>query len=156
MGHEDSFIHGLGAFLFGHIFYIIAFRVASSKRSAQTLLAHFLPYGLWCVSVVTYMFALGNPGGFLVPLFGYTTFLCLACWSASVYCLDRVAPSEAALPLRIWHKYAPAIGTSLFCSSDMMIALDKFVPLFHSTSTIRMVYMILYYVGQWAIAYSAL
>lgn len=83
--------------------------------------------------------------------------LFIICWFASLYSSERTAPPHIiGAPKKLWHQYAPVIGAVLFTTSDMMIALDKFLPSFYSTSTARMIYMGLYYIGQLAIAYSTL
>jgi uncharacterized membrane protein YhhN len=156
MNHSDAFIHGLGAFLVGHIFYAIAFRSVSSERRLHWQLAHLIPFGIWCGVVLVYLHQFGNTGPFFIPLCGYTILLMVVCWNSSLAALDRIAHAELPMHLAFWQKYAPVIGAVLFTSSDMMIAFDKFLPAFYSSSTTRMIYMILYYVGQWAIAYSTI
>lgn len=153
---EDSFIYGLLAFLVGHIFYATAFRMMSKERRWLPQLLHLLPYLAWCLASLFYLKTYGNTGSLFGPLCGYTSLLLTICWFSSLATLERHPPQHLPPQLWFWQKYAPVIGAVLFTTSDMMIAFDKFLPNFHSTSTTRLIYMILYYVGQTAIAYSTL
>jgi len=156
MGHTDAFIHGLLAFLIGHIFYAVAFRMVSKERRLLHQTLHLVPYLIWCCIVLWYIKQHGNTGPMFIPLCLYTMLLVVVCWSSSLAAMERIAHADLPLQLWFWQKLAPIIGAVLFTSSDMMIAFDKFVPEFHSTSTTRMIYMIMYYVGQAAFAYSTL
>jgi uncharacterized membrane protein YhhN len=156
MRHSDSFIHGLLAFLIGHIFYAVAFRMVSKERRILHQAIHLAPYLLWCCLILWYLKSYGNTGPFFIPLCGYTMLLVVVCWFSSLAAMERIAHADLPPQLWFWQKCAPVIGAVLFTTSDMMIALDKFLPNFYSTSTTRMVYMILYYVGQAGFAYSTL
>jgi uncharacterized membrane protein YhhN len=156
MQHSDSFIHGLLAFLVGHIFYAVAFRTISKERRFLHQAMHLIPYLLWCGAVLWYLKSYGNLGSMFIPLCCYTMLLCVVCWFSSLAAIGRIAHADLPPQLWFWQKCAPVIGAVLFTTSDMMIAFDKFLPNFHSTSTSRLIYMILYYVGQAAIAYSTL
>ena len=127
----------------------------SGNKGLLHELRHSAPYLLWCIAILAHLKMHGDTGPLFVPLCFYTSMLFIVCWFSSLYAAERTAPPHiSSVTGKLWHQYAPVLGAVLFTTSDMMIALDKFLPSFYSTSTARMVYMVLYYVGQLAIAYS--
>ena len=130
---ERSFDPGLGAFLLGHILYIVGFHTA-------------LPFGRWSlVILVPLAVAGGGVTRWLWPHLGrrkltvatYVLVISVMVWGGFSTSWNRVLPWTAA-----W-------GALLFYFSDLAVARQRFVrPVFVN----RAVGLPLYYAGQFLIA----
>lgn len=106
------FVHGLGAFLVGHLFYLGAF--SEKNRRLRPLL--LLPLLLGSVGIVLLC---GEQAGPLVgPIVVYCTALSCVAWRA----MARVTGNPLDRP----DQWAGAIGAVLFTLSDGLIALNRF------------------------------
>ncbi len=132
------FQHGVFAFLLAHVCYVVAF--ASDAREPQLLRAlPFLLYGCG-------MFAFLRPGlGALAPAVGaYVVAICSMLWRAAARVGHAGEPTQAE-----WSGFAGAV---IFAASDSLIALDRFhAPI----AGVQTPIMLLYWIGQLGIAWSA-
>lgn len=134
LGH---FLPGLVAFLLAHVAYVAGF-VASDRRPA---LARAIPFAAWGVAVLAVLWpGLGPMAG---PVSLYVVVICTMMWRAAAR-LGGATPARAAgLGLA---------GALCFAASDTLIALDRF----HApVSGARWPIMLLYWLGQWGLAASA-
>jgi len=133
------FLAGLIAFLLGHLAYIGAYLKATRRVSLWRAIPFFL-YGLG-------IYALLWPGleSMAVPVGIYILAICAMMWRAAA-CLG-----SAGQPTR--GEWAALIGAILFALSDSLIGISAFLnPLAWLTYPI----LILYWMGQLGIAYSAI
>jgi uncharacterized membrane protein YhhN len=132
------FLPGLLAFLAAHLAYVAAFVVAE-RRPALGRLLPFLAWG-------TAAFALLRPGlgTMALPVGAYVAVICTMMWRAAA----RVGgPSTTALAGLLGLAGAVAFG-----ASDTLIAFDRFSSPIPGA---RWPIMVLYWLGQWGLAASA-
>ena len=146
---RSLFVPGLLIFLVAQILYIAAF-VGMSKRGSWVRL---LPFAVWGLIV----FLILNPylGDQLLPVAVYIVALVIMPWRAAamVGAHGRVETFEMTA----------LVGALAFALSDTLLALNRFI--WHNTLTmfsiqesapfIATLVMILYWLGQWAIALAA-
>jgi uncharacterized membrane protein YhhN len=132
------FLPGLLAFLTAHVAYLAAF-VADEHRPA---FARGLPFLAWGAGA----FALLRPGlgGLALPVAVYVAVICTMMWRAAARVGSPAVPPLAAV--------LGLAGAVAFGASDTLIAFDRFsAPI----PGVRWPIMILYWLGQWGIAASA-
>lgn len=133
----ELFVPGLAAFLLAHLCYVAAF-VSSDARPAAWRALPFAAFGLAA-------FAALRPGlgATALPVGAYVATICTMMWRAAARVAGRT-PSDAA-----WVGLAGALA---FGASDTILAFDRFSrPIAGAGWPI----MILYWLGQWGIAASA-
>lgn len=128
---------GLVAFLIAHVAYVAAF-VSADRRPA---LARALPFVAWGLGA----FETLRPGlgTMTTPVAVYVAVICTMMWRAAA----RVGGSGSALASLLGLAGAVAFG-----ASDTLIAFDRFA---EPIPGVRWPIMILYWLGQWGIAASA-
>lgn len=136
--HNSLFLYGLISFLIAHLCYIVAF----SRRYRGLRLTWFLPFALWGGGV--YVFLFSKLGSMTVPVGVYVAVICVMMWRATT-CLGW---NEKYRHLA----WAGMLGAISFAISDTMIAFNKFYEPFVAA---RYGIIVLYWLGQWGIAYSA-
>ncbi len=135
---EAGFLPGMLAFLIGHLFYVAAY--LNADRAARW--ARAVPFVLWGAGVI-YLLQEGlSAAGMLIPVSLYTAVICTMMWRA----VARIRPG-AGLDVG-W----AVAGALLFAVSDTLIAVTRFGP-----DIVGAPYwiIILYWLGQWGIAQSA-
>ena len=129
----DLFIFGLGSFLIGHIFYIVAFTKRSQKKEFLALTILLL------IGMVIFIILYKNLGEMKISVAAYMLVILIMVWRA--WCQKSVNK------LAIWG----FIGAVLFLISDANIAFNKFCCHYAAADW---VIMILYWAGQYLIYYS--
>lgn len=139
---ERAFLGGLGAFLLGHLAYVIAFVLVQP-------LAHWNGWVVPApvvVAALVYAWLWPHLGSMRVPVLGYTTVItamALSGLSLSIY----VQPSELPHPPAM----LATAGACLFFISDLAVARDKFV----SEGPLNRLWGLpAYYFGQLLLAWS--
>lgn len=132
------FLPGLGAFLLAHVLYTLAFLSAESRPA----LARALPFAAWGLGT----FALLRPGlgSLTLPVGAYVVVITVMMWRAAA----RVGSPQAGRAA--WLGLAGALA---FGASDTLIAVTRFL---QPIEGVRLPIMLLYWLGQWGIAASAL
>lgn len=131
------FLPGLLAFLAAHLAYLAGFLAAASRPA----LLRALPFAAWGVGV----YAVLRPGlgEMTVPVAVYMAVICAMMWRAAAR-VGGAVPQAARLGLA---------GALAFAASDTLIAFDRF----HAAIPgVGWPVMILYWLGQWGIAASAI
>lgn len=131
------FLYGLLSFLVAHLCYIVAF----TRRYRSLRLLWFVPFVLWGGGV--YLFLFPKLGGMALPVGVYVTVICAMMWRATA-CLGWSVS-------RNYLAWAGMLGAISFAISDTMIAFNKFNAPFAAA---RYGIIVLYWLGQWGIAYS--
>jgi uncharacterized membrane protein YhhN len=132
------FLPGLFAFLAGHVAYIAAF-LSVERRPA---LGRALPFVAWGAGT----FALLRPGlgSMAVPVAVYVAVIMIMMWRAAARVGSRRTPALAAM--------LGLAGAVAFGVSDTLIAFARFdAPI----PGVRLPILLLYWLGQWGIAASA-
>lgn len=138
------FLPGLVSFLVAHVFYVLAY--TSDTRALAPLRA--LPAYAYGASLVVWLWPGLGPMG--APVAIYAAVICTMLYRAAAR-LGHVEPSSGRLALA---------GAITFAASDSLIAIGRFgghvvdESLRTSTSW-RLAIMTTYWLGQWAIAASA-
>jgi uncharacterized membrane protein YhhN len=133
------FLAGLIAFLLGHLAYIGAYL----KTSRELAIGRAIPFFLYGLGI----FALLWPGlgNMALPVGIYILAICAMMWRAAACLGSERKPTRG--------EWAALIGAILFALSDSLIGIFAFLnPLAWLTYPI----LILYWLGQWGIAYSAI
>lgn len=126
---RDLFVVGLAAFLFAHLAYLRAYVVDTRAPAPSALLvASVGGTGLFS------LLAWHNLGDLLIPVASYTLTISVMLWRA-------LACGGLA-----------AFGALSFVLSDSLIGIDRFVSAFAAAPYFI---ILLYWLGQWAIAASA-
>ena len=136
----DLFVFGLGAFLLGHLCYLVAYLSDSRRLAPLALLLALLAGGS--------MFAVlaSQPlGPLLIPVALYALTISAMLWRA----LARVG--EPGIERR--SAWLAAGGALLFVASDSMIGINRFVAPFEAA---KYAIIITYWLGQYGIAASAM
>ena len=147
-GSKELFIGGLGAFLIAHVMYLQSFRASSKRGTWSWLHPSTVRVALPCLTVV-YASLLSVvvprlPSDLLMPVVVYG----LAISAMVLFSIDRLnRSSEGANESNC----LAVIGAFVFMSSDILIALNKFVVPFHRA---KLFVMTTYYFGQICIALS--
>lgn len=134
----DLFVFGLGAFLLGHLCYLVAYLGDTRRLAPLALLAALAASGG--------MFALlaSKPlGPLLVPVALYALTIGAMLWRA----LARLG--EPGIERR--SAWLAAVGAALFVLSDSLIGINRFVAPFEAA---KFAIMITYWLGQFGIAAS--
>ena len=135
---EAGFLLGMLAFLIGHLFYVAAY--LNADRTARW--ARAVPFVLWGATVI-YLLRPGlTAAGMLIPVSIYTAVICTMMWRA----VARIRPG-AGVEVG-W----AVMGALLFAVSDTLIAVTRFGP---EIAGAPYWIIILYWLGQWGIAQSA-
>ena len=132
------FLPGLFAFLTAHVAYVAAF-LSVERRPA---LGRALPFVAWGAGA----FALLRPGlgSMALPVAVYVAVIMIMLWRAAARVGSPRTPALAAL--------VGLAGALAFGVSDTLIAFDRFdAPI----AGVRLPIMLLYWLGQWGIAASA-
>jgi alkenylglycerophosphocholine hydrolase len=132
------FVPGLLAFLAAQVSYTAAF-VAARRRLLPARAVPFLVYGVGVLLTLRQ-----GLGPMALPVGVYVAVICTMMWRAAARVGDPASP--AAGP---WLGLAGALA---FGASDTLIALDRFAAPIPGVSV---PIMLLYWLGQWAIAASA-
>jgi uncharacterized membrane protein YhhN len=136
---EKMFTAGLGAFLLGHVFYIIGF-------SSLTSLGRWISPGaglITGISAIIFFWLRPHLKSVLVPVLFYIlviTAMLSGAWA--VYWKSALPAPAKALIL---------MGASCFYLSDLFVARDKFI---RDEFQNRLIGLPLYYLGQFALAFS--
>lgn len=104
----DIFLLGLGSFLLGHIFYIIAFFVKDHRFEIMKLIP-FCLYG-----IILFTFLRGGLGSFYYPVMAYSIVIITMVWRAFEL------KGEATNSRYVFY------GALLFCISDSLLAISMF------------------------------
>jgi len=130
---EKLFIFGLGSFLFGHIFYIIAFLLSLKNIAAFPLWG--LLFVLPSIAVIIKVFrkTQGKLGDIQIPIYFYMGVIFVMGFCAIL----RLAELNVLSFFLVW------LGANLFILSDGMIALNKFDEEFpHAELYIKITYVL--------------
>ncbi len=133
-----TFLPGLLAFLVAHVAYIAAF-VARERRPA---LLRALPFAAWGVAAFGHMRA--GLGALALPVAAYVAIITAMMWRAAARVGSPHVPRQAAL--------LGLAGALCFGASDTVLAIDRFA---EPVPSARWLVMVLYWLGQWGIAGSA-
>ncbi len=143
-GDEIFFILGLGAFLVGHLLYMLAYRELRWKEGGmlptQKLRVSF-PIALAGTGLIVVL--LPYLGGLMIPVMVYAVVL-MGMVMASFFRFGRTSPDSFWLV---------AAGALLFMISDSILAINKFHTPFASAGPLI---MLTYIVGQYLIVEGAL
>lgn len=115
------FMLGLGAFLIGHICYIVGFRMTTKPQYASILKKRpyvILPVLLYVV--IIFMYLQPHLGSLFVPVFVYM----LVISTMLIVAIDRLGKVQMRSYLSI------LIGAIAFVISDSLLAINKFVGAF--------------------------
>jgi uncharacterized membrane protein YhhN len=126
---------GLGAFLLGHIFYMIAYRKGSK---GAWKLSPFWIAALLLTGTITLYFVLPHIGTMLVPLVVYA----LVLFTMAIIAKERQERVTVKSYRLVW------FGALCFVASDTALAFDLFV---RSSQYLRVFLMVLYAVAQYRI-----
>ena len=135
----DLFVFGLGAFLIGHLCYLVAY-LSDSRRFAPLALLLALTAGGGMFAVLA-----SRPlGPLLIPVAFYALTISAMLWRA----LARVGEPNVARA----SAWLAAVGAVLFVISDSLIGINRFVAPFDAA---RYAIIVTYWLGQFGIAASA-
>ncbi len=135
----DLFVFGLGAFLIGHLCYLVAY-LSDSQRFAPLALLLALAAGGGMFAVLA-----SRPlGPLLIPVAFYALTISAMLWRA----LARVGEPKIARA----SAWLAAVGAVLFVISDSLIGINRFVAPFDAA---RYAIIVTYWLGQFGIAASA-
>ncbi len=137
---EKMFLAGLGAFLLGHVFYIIGF-------SSLTSLARWISPGvaiIACLSAIIFFWLRPHLGSRLAPVLFYILVISVMLSGAWAILWKSAFPNPS--------KALILMGTSCFYFSDLFVARDKFI---RDEFQNRLIGLPLYYLGQFSLAFSA-
>ena len=135
----DLFVFGLGAFLLAHLAYLRAY-LSDCKQPAWLALLLALASGGTMFAIL----ASANLGPLLIPVACYALAISAMLWRALAR-LDQPG-------LNICSTRLAAAGAALFVLSDSLIGINRFVASFEAAP---LTIMLSYWLGQWAIAASA-
>jgi alkenylglycerophosphocholine/alkenylglycerophosphoethanolamine hydrolase len=135
----DLFVFGLGAFLLGHLCFLLAY-LGDSRRPALLPLAIAAAFGIGMFSLL----AQNGLGPLQIPLALYALTISCMLWRA----LARIGVASIASR----SAWLGAIGAVLFVLSDSMIGLNRFVGHFAGADV---AIILTYWFGQLGIAASA-
>jgi uncharacterized membrane protein YhhN len=135
----DLFVFGLGAFLLAHLAYLRAYLLANRQLAPLPLLVAAAAGG-----AIFALLATGGLGNLLLPV---------ACYALAISAMLWRALARLGMGLDRQSALLAAGGAALFVISDSLIGINRFVSPFASAS-----YLIIlsYWLGQWAIAASAM
>lgn len=137
-GNPSHFVHGLVAFLLGHVAYIVGF----TREARRPALLRALPF--FGLAGVVLAVALPHAGPLAMPIGVYGVVIAAMMWRAAA----RVGVEGAAgLP------WLGLVGAVLFAFSDSMIAVNKFVAPFIGA---RPLILVTYWMAQLLVALSVL
>jgi uncharacterized membrane protein YhhN len=132
------FLPGLLAFLAAHAAYVGAF-VAGERRLA---LGRLVPFAAW--SMAAYATMRPGLGTLALPVAAYVAVITVMMWRAAARVGSPAVPRRAAR--------LGLAGAIAFGASDTLLALDRFA---EPLPDAQLWIMVLYWLGQWAIAASA-
>ncbi|MEN0106964.1 MAG: lysoplasmalogenase [Pseudomonas sp.] len=136
----DLFVFGLGAFLLGHLAYLVAYFSDSRAVAPLALLVALVAGGSMFATLAS-----AGLGGLLVPVALYALTISAMLWRA----LARTqAPGISRLSAGL-----AAGGAALFVLSDSLIGINRFVSPFEGA---HYAIILTYWLGQWGITASAL
>lgn len=136
----DFFVFGLGAFLLGHLAYLVAY-LGDSRRFAPLALLVALAAGGSMFATL----ANAGLGGLLIPVALYALAISAMLW--------RALARTGAASISRQSAYFAALGAALFVLSDSLIGINRFVAPFDEA---RYAIILTYWLGQWCITASAL
>ena len=142
-----AFAGGLGAFLVGHVAYVIAFaiQVPPGRWIEGPMPAVILPIAALAVAVVRWLWPhLGSLRG---PVLAYVGVICTMMIGAVACALSKAAPADATT------RSLEVAGAALFFASDLSVARDRFVA---EGFVNRAWGLPAYYAGQLLLAWSTL
>ena len=134
---EQTFLPGVLAFLFAHIFYIGAFL----SRTRTLKLSYAVPFAVW--GLLVYVLLFSNLGGMTAPVALYVVVICTMMWRAAT----QIGTKEASLA----DERAGALGAVSFGLSDTLIALNRW---YTPIPQVKYFIMVLYWLGQLGIGLS--
>lgn len=137
---KSLFLYGLISFLIAHIWYIVGFL----KKSKDLALLRLLPFALYGGGVYAFLFQ--KLGPMTIPVGVYVSVICVMMWRAAAV----IQEGDKHTRMLAW---LALVGALSFAISDSMIAFNKFNAPFTGARTLIIV---LYWLGQWGIAYSTL
>ena len=140
---ENKFMQGMSAFLFGHIFYIIAFFLLVNNILAFPIWGFIFFVPVIIILFLTYPKFKKYLGDLRIPVHIYLIAILLMHISA-ILLLAKLSILNPSF-LFIW------LGSLLFILSDSLIALDKFNENLKVPNVAVMI-MITYIIGQFLIA----
>ncbi len=133
------FLAGLIAFLLGHLAYIAAYLQCTRRLAFWRMIPFFL-YGL---GIYTLLWP--GLGAMAIPVGIYILVICVMMWRAAACVGSEGQPTRG--------EWAALIGAILFALSDSLIGIVAFL---NPLAWLSYPILILYWLGQWGIAYSAL
>jgi len=136
----ELFVFGLGAFLLGHLAYLVGY-LGDSKRFAPVALLLALIGG---GSMFATLYSAGL-GGLLIPVALYALAISAMLW--------RALARTSATGISRRSAWLAALGAALFVVSDSLIGINRFVSPFPEA---RYLIILTYWLGQWGIAASAM
>lgn len=136
----ELFVFGLGAFLLGHLAYLVAY-----LSDIRTLSPLALGIALIAGGSMFATLASAGLGGLLIPVALYALTISAMLWRA----LARLG----AAPVNRRSAWLAAAGATLFVLSDSLIGVNRFVMPFAGA---HVAIMLTYWLGQWGITASAL
>ena len=134
---EKTFLVGVLAFLFAHIFYIGAF--FTRERALKP--GYALPFVVWGVFIFALVYS--NLGGMVLPVGIYIFVICVMMWRASAQIQTEEVSQRNAR--------AGAVGAVLFGLSDTLIAVNRW---YAPMPELRYLNIALYWLGQLGIGLS--
>jgi uncharacterized membrane protein YhhN len=136
----ELFVFGLGAFLLGHLAYLMAYLSDSRRFAPLALLLALIAGGSMFATLAS-----AGLGSLLIPVALYALAISAMLWRA----LARVSCASISRQ----SAYLAAIGAALFVLSDSLIGINRFVSPFAGA---HYAIILTYWLGQWGITASAL
>ena len=134
---EQTFLAGVLAFLFAHIFYTGAF----FERTRAFKPVYAVPFAVW--GILVYAVLLPNLGDMTIPVALYVAVICTMMWRAAAQTETKEASRADAR--------AGALGAVSFGLSDTLIALNRW---YQPMPEVRYLIIALYWLGQLGIGIS--
>jgi uncharacterized membrane protein YhhN len=136
----DLFVFGLGAFLIGHLAYLVAYLSDSRSAAPLALLLALIAGGSMFATLAS-----AGLGGLLMPVALYALTISAMLW--------RALARTGATHISRRSAWLAAAGAALFVLSDSLIGINRFVTPFPGA---HYAIILTYWLGQWGITASAL
>jgi uncharacterized membrane protein YhhN len=134
------FVFGLGAFLLGHLAYLVAYLGDSRRLAPMSLVFALIAGGSMFATLAS-----AGLGGLLIPVALYALTITAMLW--------RAWARVGALHISRRSAWLAAGGAALFVLSDSLIGINRFVTPFAGA---HYAIILTYWLGQWGITASAL
>ncbi|MGY4531353.1 alkenylglycerophosphocholine/alkenylglycerophosphoethanolamine hydrolase [Pseudomonas sp. TE3786] len=136
----ELFVFGLGAFLLGHLAYLLAYLGDNRAFAPLALLLALVAGGSMFATLAS-----AGLGALLIPVALYALAISAMLWRALARTANHRISRQSA--------YLAAIGAALFVLSDSLIGIHRFVTPFAGA---HYAIILTYWLGQWGITASAL